>query len=439
LEKTVRWIHGLLCTVLIIGCGGEDGGMDPNPGPTNHAPQVFIEAQSSFLAFVGGESLTLRAVGTDVDGDALSYRWQILSGSAPGSLSAATGSQVVWTAGAGVGDVTIEVVANDGETDSIFPDTISLITGTAIVDGEISADLTWATAQSPFVVTDDVRVHPGIVLTIEGGVDVYFRPALLPGAVVEQDSFVVRGTLVTASSPKGLSDIRLFGGRTASSVGDEEQWHGLLLQSAQPMMLSGLHIRDAGNGLINIGTGPVQLIDSSIRNCTINGMLLVDPEGTISQTYASTILRRVDVTNNRLDGILVNSAWLDMENCTVSSNGDTGVLASASTDYTVVDIRSCSLANNAKANLRYDNNLMFFDFRVSGCNIIPDQETNVNMAWGSCPFGGDFAIVGNYWGVNAGNDVQAIKNLMTGYQGCGYDFGSWVPGEDWLNAPIQLN
>jgi hypothetical protein len=394
------------------------------------------------VAFVDGENIVLRAVGTDLDGDLLTYRWQVLSGSAPGTLSATTGAQVTWTAGAASGDVTIEVIANDGEADSIHPDTISLLTGTAVDDGEILGDLTWSLAESPFVVTDDIRVHPGVTLTIETGVDVYFRPALLPGSVVEQDSFVVRGTLAVSASPKGSGDIRMFGGRTDASVGDEEQWHGLVLQSAEDITLSGLQISDAGNGITNLGTGSFSLSDSAIRDC-INGMLLVDPDGTGpgEGILTDTTLRSVEVSNNLANGILLNSSWVDMEDCTISSNGAMGLLVTASTDYTIANVRSCLVANNGTAGIGYNRTgFYFFDFRVSGCNIVAHPDENVAMNWGSCPINGfgAFEITGNYWGVNAGNDVQAIKNVMGGTN-CSYDFDSWVPDVDWLNSPILMN
>lgn len=437
----MRLFHGLLCTVLIVGCDSGDGGMDPDPKPDNHAPQVYIEAQSPYVVFIDGETVTLRAVGTDQDaGDMLNYRWQVLSGGAPGNLSATTGAQIIWTAGPVPGDVTIEVVANDGELDSIHPDTISLLTGTEIGDGEIIADATLHAADAPFVLTDDVHVAAGIQLTIEGGVDLYFRPTVSPGPVVGRRSFVVDGKLAVAVAPKRASDIRMLGGRTDASVGDKKQWNGLLFQGSDDSALSGLQISDAVDGVTNQGTGTLNLTDCAIRDC-INGMLLVDPDGTGpgQGILSNTVLRNVDVTGNSANGILLNSSWLDMESCNINSNGAMGVLVTAATDYTIANIRASTLGNNVTANLGYDNNLMFFDFRVSGCNIIPHPDDNLAMDWGSCPIGGAFEIVGNYWGVNAGNDVQAIKDRMAGYQGCGYDFLAWVPNVDWLNAPIQLN
>lgn len=43
------------------------------------------------------------------------------------------------------------------------------------VSGEINIDTTWALANSPYVMTGDVTVMPGVTLTIEPGVQVHFN------------------------------------------------------------------------------------------------------------------------------------------------------------------------------------------------------------------------------------------------------------------------
>ena len=71
------------------------------------------------------------------------------------------------------------------------------------VGGSISADTTWALADSPFSVVESVRVTGGATLTIEPGVVVRFEP----GQFLSIDS----GTLVARGS--ATSRIEFFGGR----------------------------------------------------------------------------------------------------------------------------------------------------------------------------------------------------------------------------------
>lgn len=83
---------------------------------TNEPPQVTLEGP---LAIAAGQAAALRAVGTDANGDPLSYRWRLVSGDGarvvPGASSERASLQ---TPAQGQGPYVAEVIASDGFADS---------------------------------------------------------------------------------------------------------------------------------------------------------------------------------------------------------------------------------------------------------------------------------------------------------------------------------
>jgi hypothetical protein len=77
------------------------------------------------------------------------------------------------------------------------------------VSGPITANTTWVPAGSPYVVTGDVTVNPGVTLTVQAGVDVR-----LDGPY----SLSVRGALLAEGLPG--QEVRFTSNQSAPAPGD---------------------------------------------------------------------------------------------------------------------------------------------------------------------------------------------------------------------------
>src|SRR4051812_37883517 len=93
------------------------------------------------------------------------------------------------------------------------------------VSGDIGSTQTWTLAGSPYVMTGDVTVAPGVTLTIDPGVSVLAAStdALAAGASATLVELTVNGTLQvngTAQSPVSF---------TAVSPASATDWYGVVL------------------------------------------------------------------------------------------------------------------------------------------------------------------------------------------------------------------
>jgi hypothetical protein len=89
------------------------GGMILMAGCTkaNHDPIITSITVTPDDNVVVGSNITLTAVATDEDGDALTYEWTVTGG---GTLSQSTTNTVVWTAPAAEGNATVTCKVSDG-------------------------------------------------------------------------------------------------------------------------------------------------------------------------------------------------------------------------------------------------------------------------------------------------------------------------------------
>lgn len=67
--------------------------------------------------------------------------------------------------------------------------------GAIISDGHIQTDTTWTVTESPYLIEDDLIIDPGVILTIEPGVEVRFASINTDGGESNRAELMVYGTL----------------------------------------------------------------------------------------------------------------------------------------------------------------------------------------------------------------------------------------------------
>ncbi len=124
------------------------------------------------------------------------------------------------------GNVTIEASAGGIQSGSATI-LVSGAAGGTRVSGDINSNTTWSFNNSPYIVTDDVRVRQGVILTIEAGVTVRFDP---------QHDIYVDGILIAEGLP--TKKIVFTANGAAPFPG---YWGGIKFNYASPGNLSKLN------------------------------------------------------------------------------------------------------------------------------------------------------------------------------------------------------
>lgn len=110
-SKNRFWLIGILAMAIssfgLMGCEDDDKVVEPD----NYAPVIASITASPDTMINRGGTVTLIAVVTDEDGDAINYEWSALSG----TFSATDDDTVMWTAGDEAEIVTINLKVDDGQ------------------------------------------------------------------------------------------------------------------------------------------------------------------------------------------------------------------------------------------------------------------------------------------------------------------------------------
>ncbi len=153
------------------------------------------------------------------------------------------------------------------------------------VPANIDSDTTWATSESPYVVSADTTIAEGATLTIEPGVVVEVAPST---------SITIAGTLVaqgTGAAPVTFTNI--------SDSADNASWNQLIIAAGAIATLSHADLRYGGapqsggggdlvmplDGLIE-NHGTLSLTDSTIEHTSFSGGLASDGTLTFSRSSA---------------------------------------------------------------------------------------------------------------------------------------------------------
>lgn len=123
------------------------------------------------------------------------------------------------------------------------------------VCGSISIDTAWTREQSPYSVTCDTALEPGVTLSVEPGVEILFDPGT---------SLTLWGTFFASGTP--TRPITFTSGWLVPAPGD---WEGLHFEAgSSDSRLAECVVEYATTG-VHVYAGPGAVISPTVENCTI--------------------------------------------------------------------------------------------------------------------------------------------------------------------------
>jgi parallel beta-helix repeat protein len=316
------------------------------------------------------------------------------------------------------------------------------------VEGPIMQDTFWTLVDSPFVLSNNVTVGPGVTLTIEPGVEVMFG---------ENFWLIVNGRIVA----NGVEDkmIRFTSNKLAPDKGD---WETILISGTQTSSFIYCIIEYGTNG-ITVENGYLNIENSFVRSNSQNGITI---------NSGNAVVKNNEITDNTMDGIhIAGGNQILIQNNVISSNDDgiflTGHLVG------VINIEQNEILLNEQSGIvleadAYDNTIITKNavsenlngFRVSTntgtyitSNYVSDNtvgiyyetgqnhEAHFNDIYGN-NLGMDVAdatvnATNNYWGHSSGPFHKSLnphgKGDPVGGNGVNLDFTFF------LSAPIDYN
>ncbi len=155
---------------------------DESTRPGNHAPVISdIEADPPRITV--SDTVSLRVIAADADGDSLTYVWTVSAG----ELTDSTGVSVRWVTPSSPGEYAVTVRASDQLT--TVEKTKLFSTEGVLVKGYIGG--VWSKDYSPYIVIGDCEVYYLWDLLLEPGVEVRVRG---PWKIAVCGGFYARGT-----------------------------------------------------------------------------------------------------------------------------------------------------------------------------------------------------------------------------------------------------
>ena len=290
----------------------------------------------------------------------------------------------------------------------------SLTASATYVEGNITQDTIWTLIDSPFLVSKNITVYPGVTLTIEPGVEVKFGGNF---------PFVVAGRL-DATGTKDHT-IMFTSNKDQPEAGD---WDAIEFSGTEPSILAFCFVKYAKNGT-TIKNGNVEIINSEISNNLQNGIAIENSNveirnSVISNNSQSGIYvtgdNQVTIQNNNIrsnaDGILLtgnSTSGVNISQNNVLSNTQSGVRLDADTYSNIIILHNVLSANNkgfyvsGKASTYITNNSISYNNIGIFYEQALDHVAHFNDIYGN-DLGMDIssnAVVNatyNYWGDESG-------------------------------------
>jgi MYXO-CTERM domain-containing protein len=201
--------------------------------------------------------------------------------------------------------------------------------------GVLWTSTTLTAAGSPYNVSGDLTVAPGVTLTIEPGVTVNFdtvdRGRGCWGGDNARVELVVKGSLVavgTKALPIRLSSL----GTTAGSWGDVE------LTASSTARLDYVTVEKAVYGVVYRSTAATNTIRRSTFQCNTTGLLIDGGTATMDAIVS---------TDNQNDGIAVaDQGRLNLTNSVLASNGNAGLWVDYGNPALTHNLTNCTVYAN---------------------------------------------------------------------------------------------
>jgi parallel beta-helix repeat protein len=259
--------------------------------------------------------------------------------------------------------------------------------GPTYVSGPINADTTWYFADSPYIVTGDVTVEPGAILTIEPGVEVRFDATF---------TIIVDGTLIANGT--NVDRITFTSNLSVPAKGD---WYAIRLRTDYNH-IDNADIEYASYGVFITFFGTHNTVsNTTINNCEFDGIYITNSD--------NNLISNCTITSNDRFGITIYESYgTRIENSTIQYNNYFGINLNAST-YTEIYYTNISY-NDGKGILLYSDS---HNITILGCEI--DWNTNKGI---------------DLWGTS---DNTIINTTVIGNNGIGIDFtaettNQWIEG-----------
>lgn len=219
----------------------------------------------------------------------------------------------------------------------------------AVQSGTIFADMTLTRDGSPYILDHNVRVLPGVTLTIEPGVEIQFTG---------NNTFWVDGELEALGTE--AEPITFTSGRATPSPGN---WHGIYFHEDAIGTISHCQIEYAYRGVSCFRSSP-NILDSTIQNCSNAGIYLDE---------SSSVIENNTFQNNSSYAVSLYQSSPRITGNFLSENQGGIFIA----DSSFPTINGNSIFNNS-------NGADYFDVRVSNYNDAANVVINAsNNWWGS--------------------------------------------------------
>ena len=296
------------------------------------------------------------------------------------------------------------------------------------VSGGIYTNTTWTLANSPYLMTSNIVVFPGVTLTIEPGVEVRVRENGSPGTPYYLET---RGTINMIGQPSAPITFRADTALTTIGA-----WTGFIINNSQGGTINYNYV-NISNALtcFNYAAGPPALIEIDGCNFSYNfyamvvGLDLIAENCTfinndIAVYGSSNFTFNNCVFDNNLSTLYLFASRLDMNDCIVRNNNlgirlnsgaingilvkntlfENNLLAFDNANNGLID--SCSFTDNAEAltytsnlnirNSNFDNNTtalqLGFATHVNDCDIVGNE---TGVALGPISFGQPMPVIEN--------------------------------------------
>lgn len=266
------------------------------------------------------------------------------------------------------------------------------------VNGGIYSNTTWTLANSPYIMTGNIVVFPGVTLNIEAGVDVRVKESAVSG---NGYSLETRGTVNMIGKANQLIKFCADSAITSTSA-----WKGFFVKNSQGGVLNYnyVSISNAINAIIYDGTIPslIRLNDCIFKfngyAVNVGRELIAENcyfKGNDIGVYGWSIFKFTNCTfDSNSSAVSIYASELMVRNCSFTKNIQGINLNSGSVN--VIEVKNCEFDNNAVAIVNANNGILdsctftnngegvvyTTDFEIKN-SLFNTNKTALQVGWGT--------------------------------------------------------